>query len=119
MGLGSIAEERFMEILEKQFLENLPLGIEVQEVLFAGNIQGVAPFKSSFFTVQPGVTTPFDCHEVRELWLIVSGTGRVTCDKSVSEVKEKDAVYFDSFQRHSVENIGNTPLIIISIWWNP
>jgi len=106
-----------MKLIDKKKLENIPLGIEVNEILLPHHAQSIIPFNTSFITIEPGMTTPVDCHLVKEMWLIVAGIGLLTCDKKTSEIKEKDAIYFNSMQEHAVKNTGDSRLEIISIWW--
>lgn len=57
-------------------------------------------------------------HYERELFLFISGHGRVRSGKSTVGVAAGDAIGFDAFENHIIENIGtDAPLRFLSVYW--
>ena len=79
----------------------------------------VAPFTLAHIHVPPGVTTAEDHHEVREIWLVQSGSGQLTLDGQRLRVAAGDSLYYASYRRHQLHNDGDVPVEIVSIWWQP
>ncbi|MFD7011296.1 cupin domain-containing protein [Rhodococcus jostii] len=79
----------------------------------------VAPFTLAHIRVPAGVTTAEDHHEVREIWLVQSGSGILTLDGVQSRVQAGDTLYYESYRRHQLHNDGDSPVEIVSIWWRP
>jgi quercetin dioxygenase-like cupin family protein len=78
-----------------------------------------APFCGSRFEIAPGGRSSPDVHEVCECWLIAAGTGNLYYDgKAVGRVGVGDVLRFESRHEHWVENEGENPLLIFSIWWS-
>lgn len=77
-----------------------------------------APFKASFFTIQPNGISPLDSHKVKEVWIVTDGVGELTCDNQMQIIQKGSVVYFDPFETHSIKNPANSDLNIISIWWD-
>ena len=91
-------------------------GISVSMIDFERN--GTSPpFKSTFFEVLPGFTTPVDQHEVQECWMVLKGKGVLTFEDSEILIKEHDIVHFPSGKKHSVQNNNSEPLLLCSIYW--
>jgi len=78
-----------------------------------------APFTLAQIEVPVGVTTAEDHHEVREIWLIQSGSAMLTLDGARSRVHAGTSLYFESYRRHQLHNDGDVPVRIVSIWWRP
>ena len=95
-------------------LTNIADCVNVKEIFF----QQHAPFKASFFTLAPQAVSPVDVHKVKEAWLVVSGAGEIKCDDQIQIITKDSVICFDSFQSHSVKNISDVDLQIISIWWD-
>jgi mannose-6-phosphate isomerase-like protein (cupin superfamily) len=98
--------------LAAQETPGLPAGLTWKEFE-----SSVAPFSFAVFTVEPGCASPADTHAVREIWLVVSGTGELTVDGTASRVSAGDAVYLESMRTHQVRNDGDLPLLVHSMWW--
>ena len=79
----------------------------------------VAPFTLARFRVPPGVTSAADTHEVREIWLVESGSGELSLDGQKLRVSAGDTLYFESFRTHQLHNDGDEPVDLVSIWWKP
>lgn len=77
----------------------------------------VAPFTLARFSVPPGVTSAADCHEVREIWLVQSGSGLLTVDGVSDRLCAGQVRFFDSFQTHQLYNDGDDTIELVSIWW--
>lgn len=89
-------------------------GISVAQMLLP--TEGT-PFKSTYFEIQPGFTTPVDRHKVEECWVVLRGSGILDTDGVESPIAPLDVIHFNSFEGHSVTNNANEPLLICSIYW--
>jgi len=75
-------------------------------------------FKAAIFYVAINQESPLDCHEVRELWYVLEGTGELTYNSGQKiMLNEFDMFYFDRHVSHSIQNNSNKTLIVFSIWW--
>jgi mannose-6-phosphate isomerase-like protein (cupin superfamily) len=79
----------------------------------------VAPFTLARFVVPPGISSSPDKHEVRELWVVVRGSGRLVLDDEERRVVSGDIVYFESERQHRLINDGEESVELVSIWWSP
>ncbi|MBX9722839.1 MAG: cupin domain-containing protein [Candidatus Obscuribacterales bacterium] len=91
-------------------------GISVKEIDFEAK-GSTPPFKSTYFEVLPGFTTPVDQHKVEECWIVLKGSGILVCDGQEIPLAEQDIVHFASFEGHSVQNNSDQPLLLCSIYW--
>ncbi|WP_103069465.1 cupin domain-containing protein [Aquimarina sediminis] len=91
----------------------------VEELLMNLEEHNKAPFKVSRWEVYPDKSSPIDTHEVRECWFIARGKGELIRN-GVNEgiVSQGDVLFFDSYQSHSIHNIGIENLLVFSTWWN-
>lgn len=75
-----------------------------------------ARFRVKRITVEPGQKLSLQYHHHRaEHWVIVSGTGRVTCGDEVRLLTENESVYIAIGQLHRLENPGKVPLQLIEV----
>jgi mannose-6-phosphate isomerase-like protein (cupin superfamily) len=91
-------------------------GISVKTIDFEGKGASV-PFKSTYFEVLPGYTTPVDQHQVQECWLVLQGSGVLTYEDTELPLKLHDIVHFPSLKKHSIYNNSSEPLLLCSIYW--
>ncbi|MBX9770613.1 MAG: cupin domain-containing protein [Candidatus Obscuribacterales bacterium] len=89
-------------------------GISVKQMLLP---ESTTPFKSTYFEILPGFTSPVDRHKVEECWLVLQGSGILDVDGEQVAISEHDVVHFDSFKGHSVTNNSTKSLLICSIYW--
>lgn len=75
------------------------------------------PFEVNYFQLQPGDATPKDRHEDVEIWIVLSGEGRLIYDEQEVILKANDAVHFMPMKFHQVFNVGAGPLLICSLAW--
>jgi mannose-6-phosphate isomerase-like protein (cupin superfamily) len=76
-----------------------------------------APFEVARWSVAPGKANDLDTHLSREVWLVISGEGRLKWrDQSVT-IRAGDAVAFDTKVPHQVHNTGSEPLRVFSVYW--
>jgi mannose-6-phosphate isomerase-like protein (cupin superfamily) len=75
------------------------------------------PFSYSRFTVNPGQISRKDQHEVLEVWVILSGNGRLIYDGGEYAVKTGDAVQFETLRVHQIVNESSEDLTVFSFWW--
>lgn len=104
--------------LHKFDIQKLSFGVTVNEICF--KIDGIwkSPFKASIFMINPGCTSPVDCHDVNEVWIIVDGFGTFVSSGKNINVSENEVIYIPSNEEHSIINTGNADLKIISLWWS-
>jgi mannose-6-phosphate isomerase-like protein (cupin superfamily) len=79
----------------------------------------VAPFSASWWTVEPGETTPVDRHEVHELWLVARGEGAMRLGSEELQVRAGQAIYIPPDDEHVVTATGSEDLVVFSTWWSP
>jgi mannose-6-phosphate isomerase-like protein (cupin superfamily) len=103
-----------MNLIKKSSVEEICKGVIIEEIL----CYPMAPFKASFFNIKANSSSPMDSHEVKEIWLVISGSGILECGDQLTEIKEKDVIFFDSFEKHTVNNTSNIELKMISLWWS-
>jgi mannose-6-phosphate isomerase-like protein (cupin superfamily) len=113
--IGRSADAKLPELA----FDNRPSGAKLGIFNLPRAETSVAPFTLAHIRVPPGVTTAEDCHEVREIWLVQSGSGILTLDGVPIRVDEGDSLYYESYRRHQLHNDGNEPVEIVSIWWRP
>ena len=66
--------------------------------------------------VKPGKRLSYQVHKQRsEHWFIVSGTGAVTLDDSVVEVRPGSAIDVELGTAHRIENTGTTDLVFVEV----
>ena len=64
--------------------------------------------------MHPGQRLSLQSHRFRsEHWAIAIGTGRVTLDESIRDVRPGDALFIPVGGVHRIENTGDEDLIII------
>ena len=77
-----------------------------------------APFKSSFFVVEPGYTSRLDQHDVKEIWMVKQGEGTLEYDGNTILLQAGNTYYFSSNVTHKVSNTGKVNIEIFSTWWD-
>lgn len=94
-------------------------GKSALEHLMPRTAQGsdAAPFKASWWAVEPGCTSFPDRHEVQEVWLIARGAGRMTLGERELDITGGQIVFIPSDLPHLVTATGTEPLEAYSIWW--
>jgi mannose-6-phosphate isomerase-like protein (cupin superfamily) len=99
-------------------LEDAAPGLQIFEVILDSSGTSIAPFKAARFSVEPGCTTPVDSHSMREIWLVIAGSGELIYGGKTVPVSAADIVYFEPPKPHQVRNDGTAPLNIFSVWWD-
>jgi len=75
-----------------------------------------AGFQVKRICVNPGARLSLQYHHKRaEHWVVVSGTGLVTCGEKVFELTTDQSTYIPIGERHRLENPGTAPLHIIEV----
>lgn len=73
-------------------------------------------FQVKQIMVKPGAKLSLQMHHHRaEHWVIVSGTGRVTCGDNVALLGPNESAYIPLGEKHQLENPGKTPLYLIEV----
>ena len=94
-------------------------GTLFEKIDFVNNGKLIAPFNGGKFTLKPGATSKLDIHEVRECWIVAEGNGHLSINgESAKIISSGEFHFFESMHSHQVTNIGDTKLIIYSVWWN-
>jgi mannose-6-phosphate isomerase-like protein (cupin superfamily) len=75
------------------------------------------PFRYSRFRVAPGRQSSLDQHDVLEVWIVVSGSGKLSYDDGTFPISAGQAVQFASGHPHQVLNDGTSDLVVFSFWW--
>lgn len=89
-------------------------GISVKQMQFR---TASVPFKSTYFEILPGFTTPVDRHQVQECWVVLQGAGVLNHNGNEMPLKKHDVMHFNSQEGHSVTNNSDEPMLICSIYW--
>lgn len=97
--------------------EHYGSGISVKMIDFDAKEGANPPFKSTYFEVLPGYTTPVDRHKVEECWIVLSGSGILETEGEQLQLKAHDIVHFASQKGHSIWNNSSVPLLLCSIYW--
>ena len=103
-----------------------PIKIESQEINECAktlNFSSLLPnsektdFNIIHFIVFPGNESIMDQHQSKEYWFIMGGEGRLMINEKSFDVKKGELYFFNSMEKHKIENLGNQDLEILSIWW--
>ncbi|MFC7546391.1 cupin domain-containing protein [Plantactinospora sp. GCM10030261] len=76
-----------------------------------------APFEVARWSVAPGTSNDLDVHRSREIWVIASGTGTLTCADRTHVLRAGDIAAFESRVPHQIRNDGADPLLAVSVYW--
>jgi len=90
--------------------------IRVHEADFR-NSQHTPPFDVIYFQLAAGDSTPKDRHDDVEIWIVLSGNGRLIYDDQESLLRTHDIVHFAPNRFHQVFNEGQDALLICSLSW--
>ncbi|MCP3751805.1 cupin domain-containing protein [Pseudomonas sp. SBB6] len=71
-----------------------------------------------FFIVSSGHTTGLDTHQVRELWLVLSGQGRLSRGNDQYDVSPGSVFAFSPFQEHQLFASKGQAVTVFNIWWH-
>jgi mannose-6-phosphate isomerase-like protein (cupin superfamily) len=63
-------------------------------------------FVQGIVTIYPGGSVPIHEHDEEEVYIILSGIGKMTVGDEIRSVKKGDAVYIPPGYIHSLKNIG-------------
>lgn len=67
-------------------------------------------------TVKPGQQLSLQMHHHRaEHWIVVKGTGKVTCGEKVKIISENESIYIPLGTKHMIENPGKIDLNFIEV----
>ncbi|MFE3738520.1 class I tRNA ligase family protein [Streptomyces sp. NPDC059134] len=72
---------------------------------------------ATWVSIEPGARSDAHQHDETETWVIVSGSGVLTVDAEPHPVRPSTVVQFEPFETHSVENTGETDLVLLSLYW--
>jgi mannose-6-phosphate isomerase-like protein (cupin superfamily) len=97
--------------------EDLPQGMVLQLFDMPGGERPVTPVEISHWSLEPGADSGDDRHSVRELWLIATGSGEMTCGGRTIVITAGDVVSIEPDQPHRLVNTGDGPLSVFSLWW--
>ncbi|MEU6917436.1 class I tRNA ligase family protein [Streptomyces olindensis] len=72
---------------------------------------------AAWVDIEPGARSEAHQHDETETWVVASGTGELTVGVGKHPVRAGTVVQFEPFETHSVENTGDTPLVLLSLYW--
>lgn len=79
-------------------------------------LDGGRRFQVKRICVNPGARLSLQYHHKRaEHWVVVSGTARVTCGDTVSDLTANQSTYIPIGEKHRLENHGVEPLHLIEV----
>ncbi len=84
------------------------------------NDMGDVPFGAMWCVVPPGGRADTDCHDERELVVVVQGTADVHASNRTETVRAGSAALLDGGEAHVLANSSaEEPLVTLSIYWEP
>src|ERR1700753_2327778 len=89
------------------------VGIDMGDV----PVPGATHLGLSWGRVEPGVRSAPHQHDETELFVIVAGSGEVVVDKAAHRVRQGTVIVFEPFETHTIENTGETDLVLTSFVW--
>lgn len=92
-------------------------GTWVEKINFDSRNRDETPFQAAIFSIAPGCESIPDKHQVKESWVIQSGSGLLTYDDQTFIVNKNDVLFFDSFKEHRILNNSDETMVIVSLWW--
>jgi mannose-6-phosphate isomerase-like protein (cupin superfamily) len=105
-------------LLTKELAELTEAGDELYIIdLQAAGEAPAAPFRASWWTVNPGSATEAERHDEHEIWIISTGTGSFTCGDTTMQVSSGDIVRIMPNTLHRIENNQSELLTVYSFWW--
>jgi mannose-1-phosphate guanylyltransferase/mannose-6-phosphate isomerase len=112
--------QQVKEIVARLKAENRPQASVHRKVYRPwGSYDGVDSgerFQVKRIVVNPGAALSLQMHNHRaEHWIVVKGTGRVTCDENVFLLTENQSTYIPLGSKHRLENPGTEPLELIEV----
>lgn len=70
-------------------------------------------------SVRPGESTTAHGHDEFEIFLVLSGSGKMEIEDEVSLMHEGDVVFIEKNKIHRFTNVSNIdPLVFLSIFWD-
>ena len=69
-----------------------------------------------YYVIEPGDRTPMHIHSCEEIQTIVEGTTEVTVGDEVQTFAAEALVVVPALVRHSLKNVGETPLRVIGFF---
>jgi mannose-6-phosphate isomerase-like protein (cupin superfamily) len=97
--------------------DDIPEGMSLSVYDMTGADSPVAPVEISHWRLVAGADSGDDQHGVRELWLIATGRGEMTCGGRRLDVAAGDVVSIEPHQPHRLVNTGDHPVEVFSVWW--
>jgi mannose-6-phosphate isomerase-like protein (cupin superfamily) len=76
-----------------------------------------APFGAMICRIEPGEATDPDFHNQEELFIVVTGEGKLLAADESTELRAGDAFALPRKVEHVIENTGGEPLTFVSVWW--
>jgi mannose-6-phosphate isomerase-like protein (cupin superfamily) len=97
--------------------DDIPEGMSLSVYDMPGADRPLAPVEISHWSLVAGADSGDDQHGVRELWLIATGRGEMTCGGRRLAVAAGDVVSIEPNQPHRLVNTGDHPVEVFSVWW--
>lgn len=93
-------------------------GIQMRRVYQVNEGPFNPPFGSAWAFIAPGEQSAPHAHDEDETFYIVKGSGLMTIDAEIQEVKAGDTVYIPANRNHVLRNTGTDELVFITVWWD-
>jgi mannose-6-phosphate isomerase-like protein (cupin superfamily) len=95
--------------------EIFPAGRHSRILVGQGGLEA-EQFVSGYSNLFPNGSIPLHSHENEEVYIILSGKGKMTVGEKTEEVEEITAVYIPPNTKHSLINTGDENLTILYIY---
>lgn len=74
---------------------------------------------SAIASVRPGEATTPHSHDEFEMFLVLSGSGKMAIEHESSIMEEGDVVFIEKHKKHQFTNASkNEPLVFLTIFWD-
>lgn len=91
---------------------------KIDQQLFPRNGFVNTPFHGSIAILQPNEITMAHKHIQEEIWLILSGKGKLTIENETSELYRGEMIYIPAKKIHQIQNVSHkNKLIFLALWW--
>ncbi|MFF5174770.1 cupin domain-containing protein [Micromonospora sp. NPDC000089] len=108
MTTGRVAFEHWYDFTE---------GGPVHRALLPFPASAPAPFEVARWAVAPGTANDLDVHRSREVWVVIAGTGTLTCADRTAVLHAGDVTAFETMVPHQVRNDGPDQFLAVSVFW--
>lgn len=115
-GMANMAAVRLeeLELMQAWSKENEDVRARFDFPLTAAS--GCTSCSVIYYVIEPGDRTPMHIHSCEEIQAIVEGTTEVTVGDEVQTFAAEALVVVPALVRHSLKNVGRTPLRVVGFF---